>query len=152
MADPNRKIVRERLAGYFGSNGTKDDAAKYFHDFEYAVRALGKFMPNGKYQPLGNTIEDGKILFHYTPTNFVFAASYLFPYRNITFCITVPQGLTSDYPLLAMDFIRGLSLMKNHCLIILATFTGMELIGLRTEKSLSQSSRPACPRNTLWPQ
>jgi hypothetical protein len=95
--DPFGDSLRRQLAQYFYDNARSEDAPTYFREFANATMVMGKGekLPAapGDYEKLEfDTLDDRKLLFHFTPGEIMFAATCVFKINDVTVSATIPQS------------------------------------------------------------
>jgi hypothetical protein len=100
--NPFGDSIRRQLAQYFYDKAKSTDASSYFGEFANATMVMGKGtkLPTSptEYQRLDfDTLENRRLLFHFTPTDKMFAATCVYQINNVTVSATIPQS-TSPAP------------------------------------------------------
>jgi len=92
--DPFGDHVRRCLAQYYTDRASAKSAPTYFNLFRNAVKFM--FRPGATANEVFqfDTLKDRVLLFHYTPSNTLFAATCVFKINGLNVTVTLPQSMT----------------------------------------------------------
>ncbi len=107
--DPFGDSLRRELAQYFYDNGTSADAPKYFIKYANAIKLVGRGsklpIQGERYEKVDfDTLNDRRLLFHFTPCETVFAVTCIFQINNATVSVTIPQSTHGANVVMATKF------------------------------------------------
>jgi hypothetical protein len=113
--EPFGDSLRRNLAQYYYDYASSEDALLYFGQFRNATKVMGRGLrppgPGETYQRLEfDTLEDRKLLLHFTPGKTLFAATCIFQVNDTALSATIPQSTAGSDLAVAVEFYDRLML------------------------------------------
>lgn len=104
VRDPYGEFVRQTLHAYFRDKASRQEARRYFYPFRNAVKLA--LSPEGKPDPEGpDTLKDKTFIFHYTPSDLLFAITARFKMNDVFALVTLPGSV---------DWSRHVEVMRTY--------------------------------------
>jgi hypothetical protein len=111
--DPFGDSLRRHLADYYYNDASSDEASKYFCGYQNATKIVGQGSTiqdfENNYQQIDfDTLDDSKMLLHYTRSKTIFAATCIFQINDMSVSVTLPQSTRKSDVEAAVKFYQRL--------------------------------------------